>query len=54
MDYTDDNTIAKELNRIMKRLSEDSLHELNKRKQSSPIHNKKSPRVVRLPQPIAQ
>lgn len=54
MDYTDDNTIAKELNRIMKKFSEDSLHELNKRKQSSPIHNKKSPRVVRLPQPIAQ
>lgn len=47
-------TLKEGLIQTMKKMGDELLHELDKRKHSSPIKDKRNPRVVKLPQPIAQ
>ena len=54
IDSIDFDALVKGLNESTKRMADESIHELNKRKRSSPVSSKKSPRVIKLPQPIAQ
>ena len=54
MESWDYDSLMEGFNQTMKSIGDELLHKLDERKQSSPIHNKKDPRVIKLPQPIAQ